>query len=45
MEKIEPISPPVKEEDPFILENKDYLLITSINNLANEIQKLRLQNG
>jgi len=26
----------------YVLEDKDFLLITAINNLANEIQKMRL---
>jgi len=29
----------------FTLEDKDFLLITALNNLSNEIQKMRLSNG
>ena len=31
-----------KEEITYILEDKDYLLISAIRDLTNEIQKLRL---
>jgi len=33
------------EEESYTLEDKDFLLITAINNLANEIQKMRMSNG
>ena len=33
------------KDEEFDLEDKDFLLITAIDNLANEIQKLRLSNG
>jgi len=47
-ELIKPTSKAEKDKDgndlpiDYILEDKDFLLITAINNLANEIQKLRL---
>jgi len=47
-EIIKPTSVSTKDEKgidqpiEFILEDKDFLLITAINDLANEIQKLRL---
>jgi len=50
-EIIKPTTKPQKDEDgneiptEYILEDKDFLLITAINNLANEIQKLRMTNG
>ena len=45
MEKIAPTTIPAKKGDPYILEDKDYLLITAINNLANEIKVMRNSNG
>ena len=32
-------------EEEADLEDKDYFLITAIDNLANEIQKMRMSNG
>ena len=37
--------PDEKKGESYTLEDKDFLLINSINNLANEIQKLRISNG
>lgn len=46
MEEIKPTTFPDEEKgESYVLEDKDFLLITSINNLANEIKKLRMQNG
>ena len=33
------------EEEMFTLEDKDYLLIKAINNLAHEIKLTRIHNG
>ncbi len=50
-ELIKPTTKPQKDKDgneiptEYILEDKDFLLITAINNLANEIQKMRMTNG
>lgn len=41
MEKIEPAD----KKSEYVLENKDYLLIKAIQELAAEIRKLRLSNG
>ena len=34
--------PDAEKGESYILEDRDYLLITALNNLANEIMKLRL---
>ncbi len=40
---IKPTTTPDEEKgESYILEDKDFLLITAINNLANEIQKMRM---
>ena len=46
-EKIKPTTKFKEEEEEvvFELEDKDYLLITAINNLADEIKATRLQSG
>ena len=33
------------KEEEYDLEDKDFLLINAIDNLANEIQKMRISNG
>ena len=41
--KIKPTTTPDEEKnESYILEDKDFLLITALNNLANEIQKMRM---
>lgn len=46
MTDIQPTTFPDAEKGEFYtLEDKDFLLINAINNLANEIMKLRLSNG
>lgn len=43
---IKPTTTPDEEKDEsYILEDKDFLLITTLNNLTNEIRKLRMTNG
>jgi len=45
-EKISPTTTPNFEKgESYVLEDKDYLLIKAINNIANEIKKARIQNG
>lgn len=40
---IKPTTTPDEEKgENYILEDRDFLLITAINNLANEIQKMRM---
>ncbi len=46
IEKFSPTTKPDFEKgESYTLEDKDYLLITALNNLASEIQKLRVSNG
>jgi len=43
MEKIEPKTKLQKKDDAYILEDKDYLLITAIQELITQIKRLGLR--
>ena len=43
-ELIKPKTKPDKGES-YVLEDKDFLMITALNNLTTEINKLRMTNG